>query len=330
MSGTGNTTVNTPHIRRAEVYSQLILDTIKDDFLPEGIHRDVSDFPDGDTLNITTFGDLVLRDLEEDEPTPVDPLDTGSIILRITEYVGNGVYMTDKLRDDSWQAAQFDAAIVPKQLRAIKEKWETDLLKAFPNGQTAANANAINGAAHRFVASGNNGTLTLEDIAYAKFALDVGNAGEGRIAIVSPLQELTVNTLANLVNAATNPQFEGIVNSGFGKNMRFIRNIYGFDFYVSNRLPTIASEAINTSTITTPAPSGNASALPSAIACQFMAVGDDTESPIMGAWRRLPAFEGKRNVRRRRDEFYCSARWGFGLQRTQTGVTVLASAANYK
>lgn len=52
----GNTTSNTSALRRAEVYSSLILDTIKDDFLPEGIYRDVGDFPDGDRLNITTFG----------------------------------------------------------------------------------------------------------------------------------------------------------------------------------------------------------------------------------------------------------------------------------
>lgn len=327
---TGNTTVNTTAIRRAEVYSTLILDTIKDNFLPEGIHRDVSDFPDGDVLNITTFGDLVLRDLEEDQPTPVDPFDTGRITLRITEYVGNGVYMTDKVRDDSHQAAQFDAAVVPKQARAIKERWETDLLATFPAAQSATNPNAINGVAHRFVASGTNGTLTLEDIAYAKFSLDKANAADGpRIAIVDPINELTVNVLANLVNASYNPQFEGIVNSGFGKNMRFIRNIYGFDFYVSNRLPRIASETINTTTITTPAPSGNGS-ITNAVATQFMAVGDDSECPLMGAWRRMPSFEPKRNARMRRDEFYCSARWGFGVQRTQTGLVILTSQAAYK
>ena len=40
----GNTRSNTPAIRRAEVYSTLILDEIKDGFLPEGLHRDVTDF----------------------------------------------------------------------------------------------------------------------------------------------------------------------------------------------------------------------------------------------------------------------------------------------
>lgn len=325
----GNTTSNTSALRRAEVYSQLILDTIQDGFLPEGIYRDVSDFPDGDRLHITTFGDFVLRELEEDQPIPVDPLDSGEITLQITEYVGSGTYMTDKVRDDSWKAAQFDAAIVPKQARAIKEKFETDMLAALPKGQAASNPNAINGYAHRYVASGANGTITVDDLIYAKLALDKANASESRILIVDPIHEATFNSMANLVNGINNPQYEGIVNTGFGKNMRFIRNIMGFDIYISNRLHRVTSETVDTTGISVPAPSGNGS-ITNAIAAIALTVGDDMETPIMGAWRRKPQFEGKRNARWRRDEYYCSARWGFGLQRTQTGLTILASATNYK
>lgn len=326
----GNTTDNSSALRRAEVYSALVLDTLKDDFLAEGIHRDVSDFQDGDTLHITTFGDLVLRDLAEDVATPIDPMDSGEITLTITEYVGNGVYMTDKVRQDSWKAQQFDAAIVPKQLRAIKERYETDLLAAGPDGQTAANANDINGYAHRFVASGNNATVDLEDFVYAKLSLDKANAPEdGRIAIFDPLAEASLNALANLINASTNPAFQGIVETGFGKNMRFIRNIMGFDVYISNRLKRVTSETVDTSGITVPAPSSSAS-VTSGIANVFMCVGDDTECPIMGAWRQQPYFEGDRNVPMRRDEFYSAARWGFGLQRTQTLIVLLTTATAYK
>lgn len=326
----GNTTDNSTALRRAEVYSALILDTIKDEFLPDGIHRDVSDFQDGDTLHITTFGDLVLRDLAEDQPTPVDPMDSGEITLAITEYVGNGVYMTDKVRDDSWKAAQFDAAIVPKQSRAIKERYETDMLAAANSGQTASNANAINGYAHRYVASGANQTIDLEDFIYAKLALDKANAPEdGRIAIVDGLVAATLDNLTNIVNVSNNPAFEGIINTGFAKNMRFVKHVFGFDVYTSNRLPTVSSETVDTSAITVPAPSSSAT-VTSGVANLFMCVGDDTETPIMGAWRRMPSFEGERNARWRRDEFYASARWGFGLQRTQTLVVVLTNATTYK
>lgn len=326
---TGNVSSNTSALRRAEVYSALILDTIKDDFLPEGIHRNVTDFMDGDTLHITTFGDVVLRDIEEDQPIPVDPLDTGEVTLAITEYVGSGLYMSDKVRDDAWKAAQFDAAIVPKQARAIKEKWESDLLAAFPNGQVQAAANAVNGYAHRYVASGNNQTFSVEDLIYAKLSLDKANAAETRILIVDPLHEASFNAMSNLVNGMANPQYEGIVNTGFGKNMRFIRNIMGFDIYVSNRLKRVASEAVNTSAITVPAPNASDTAV-NAIAAIALAVGDDMETPIMGAWRRQPTFEGEREARRQRDMFFATARWGFGLQRTQTGLTILASGTAYK
>jgi hypothetical protein len=308
----------------------MILDTIKDDFLPDGIHRDVTDFQDGDTLNITTFGDLVLRDLTEDQDTPVDPMDTGSIILNVTEYVGNGVYMTDKVRQDSWQAQQFDAAIVPKQLRAIKERYETDLLAAGPTGQTAADPNDLNGYAHRFIASGANNTIDIEDFIYAKLAMDKAHVSDmGRIAIFDPLAEASLNALPNLTNASDNRMFEGIVTTGFAQNMRFIRSIMGFDIFISNRLHRVTDETVNTSGILVPAPGGD-STVPAGIANVFMSVGDDMEAPIMGAWRQQPAFEGHRNVKRRRDEFYAAARWGFGLQRKQSLITLITSATAYK
>ena len=50
----GNNTSNTSALRRASVYSDIILDEIKDDFLPGGLHRDVSDFGDGTQLQIPT------------------------------------------------------------------------------------------------------------------------------------------------------------------------------------------------------------------------------------------------------------------------------------
>lgn len=326
----GNTTSNSTALRRAEVYSEMILDTLQDDFLPEGIHRDVSDFQDGDTLHITTFGDLVLRDLTEDVATPIDPMDSGEITLAITEYVGNGVYMTDKVRQDSWKAQQFDAAIVPKQLRAIKERYESDLLAAGPNGQTAANANAINGFAHRYVASGANSTMDLEDFIYMGLAFDKAKApDEGRIAIVDGLVAASLSNLTNIVNVSNNPAFEGIVETGFAKNMRFVKHVFGWDVYVSNRIQDVTSETVDTSGITVPAPSSSAS-VTAGKANVFMCVGDDTECPIMGAWRQMPHFEGDRNVKMRRDEFYSAGRWGFGLQRTQTLGVILTSATAYK
>lgn len=324
----GNSTSNTSAIIRAQVYSEIILDEIKDNFLPEGLHRDVSDFGDGDTLYIPTFGEVVLRDLSEDNDTPVDAIDTGQVTLSITEHVGAGSYLTDKLKQDSYKAAQFDAAIVPKHLRAVKERYETDLL-ATVNDQTSDDPNTINGTAHRFIASGTNQVITVADLVYLKLVFDKAQLpDEGRILIVDPLFEATLNNLTNLVNVSNNPQFQGIVETGFGKNMRFIRNVFGFDIYVSNRLPRVTSESIDTSTIDVPAPSGSAS-VTGGIVNVAMCVSDDMTTPIMGAWRQMPMTEGYRNVQKRRDEFYTTARWGFGLQRDQSIVGILTSDSNY-
>lgn len=326
----GNTTSNSSALRRAEMYSEVILDTIKDNFLPEGIHRDVSDFPDGDTLHVTTFGDAIVRDVQEDQDRPIDPLDTGEITLTITEHKGTGNYITDEMMEDSWKARQFDKALPGKHLRALKEAYETDLLATSEDLQTQAAANTINGLAHRYVASGASGVLTLDDLIYAKLAMDKANIpAEGRIFIVDSVVEATVNGLGNLVNVSNNPRFEGIVETGFAKNMQFIKNIYGFDIYISNRLPHVSSEAINTSAITIPAPSGSGTSAADAVVCQAMSVVDPLMAPYMGAWRRMPKTEGFRNVQKGRDEFYTTARWGFGGQRPQSLVSILVNAADY-
>lgn len=326
----GNTNANTSAIRRAEVYSSLILDEIKDGFLPEGMHRDVSDFGDGDTLFITTFGEAVIRDIAEDQDTPIDALDTGRITLTITEHKGTGSYLTDELKEDSHQAAQFDAMIVPKHLRAIKEAYETDLLSQ-QSKQTAGNANAINGYAHRYVASGTNRVLTIDDLIYAKLAMDKANLpSEGRIMIVDPLVEATINSLTGIGDMSYNPRFEGMIETGFAQNMKFIRNIMGIDIFVSNRLPrNAAAETVNTTGITVPTPNSTGVAVAGDIVNQIWCVSDDTTAPIMGAWRRMPQTEGFRNVQKRRDEFYTTSRWGFGLQRPQSMVSIITSGAAY-
>jgi len=325
---TGNTTTNTTALVRAQVYSEIILDEIEGQFLPEGMHRDVSDFADGDTLFIPTFGEVILRDIQDDKDIPIDAIDSGQVTLTIQEYVGAGNYLTDKIKQDSYKLREFEAAIVPKHLRAIRKRYETDLL-ATANNQTLADPNDLNGYAHRYSASGTNGVIAIEDFIYAKLSMDkVDIPDEGRIAIVDPLVASTLENLTNLVNVSNNPSFEGIVNTGFAKNMKFLKNIMGFDVFVSNRLPEVNSEALDTTGITVPAPSGNTT-VTSGVVNQFMSMADDLLKPYMGAWREMPSTEGYRNVRKKRDEFYTTARWGFGLQRPQSLVSVITSRTAY-
>lgn len=328
----GNTTHTTQALIRESVFSQLILDEMEMGFLPEGITRDVSDFPDGTVLSIPTFGEVVVKDVMEDQDTPIDTIDTGRIRMEITEHTGGGAYITDELREDAYYISQFDAAFPGKALHSLKEVYETDMLSTGEQNQTLGDANAINKFAHRYVASGAGQALTLDDFAYARTAmLKAKTPDSGMIAIVDPIVELTINGLTNISNVSNNPHFEGIVETGFSKNMKFLKNIYGIDVYMSDRLPRIGDETIDVGAAGAVVPRGQAGAVQvqEGVASLFMNVTDDMTMPFMSAWRRQPKVEYNRDVPKRRDEYYITSRYGFGMQRPQSLVTVLSSCVNY-
>lgn len=317
-----NTTGNQSPLIKAAVYSEFMLEAIHDGYLPDGLFRNVGDFGDGDTLYIPVLGETVLREYVEDTGVEFDAVDSGQISLVITDYVSAGSYVTDKLKQDSYKAAALEASIPKEHLRLIKDRYETDLL-AQAQKQTLSSPNTINTAAHRWVAhSGTTaGVISLTDFAYAKYSLDKANAPEeNRIAIVAPEVEMTFNLLVGAQAFTNNPQFQGIVESGFGKSHRFLRHIYGFDVYISNRLSAnVASESI------TGGPATGAQAITGGVANIFGVFGDDNVTPFMGAMRQNPTTEGFRNATFKRDEYTTTARWGFGLQRPEHLVVVITS-----
>lgn len=322
----GNFTSNTSPAIRAQVYSEILLESLNDQFLPEGLHRDVGDFGDGDTLNIPTVGEMPIYDIEEDKETPIAALDTGSVTLTINEHKGVAGYTTDKLKEDGYKADAVEQHIPTSALRGINEAYETDLLATANSGLTSADPNTVNSVDHRWVANGTNNTISLEDIAYMKWAFDKANVPEeGRIMIVDPAVEMTFNTLTNLVNVSNNPMFEGMITQGFARNRKFLVNIYGWDIWVSNRLPEISSETIDGGP-----QDASTSITSNGVANVAMCVADDMVKPLMGAWRRMPRIEGDRNVSKRRDEFHVTARWGFGVQREESLGVIVTSKTNYK
>lgn len=324
----GNITTNTSPLIKAQVYSEFMLEQLKDGYLPESLHRDVTDFGDGDTLFIPTLGETVLRDYAEDQAVKYDAIDTGQVSLTITEYVQGGSYVTNKLKQDAYKAAALEASIAPNHLRKIKEKWETDLLAAANGGQTPNDDNAFNGFSHRWVADNGTtvGVLSIEDFIYARLAFDKANTPEtGRIAIVDPISEAAINKLTGDQGFINNPMFEGMVTSAFAKDHHFLRHIMGWDIWVSNRLPRLSSAETITG-----GPEGANTAVVGSIANIFMCVADDQCKPVMGAMRQLPKTDGEYNKDFQRDEYVTTARWGFGVQRVDTLAVVLGSATAYK
>lgn len=317
---------NTTAFIEAQQYSQFILENLHDIMLPDGFTRDVTDFGTGTTLNIKTVGATTIQDVAENTPLSFTNIDTNTITMAITDYIGDAWKITDELRQDGSQLEALMAMRAMEATRSIAENVETKFLSRCNVAQTANNANLVNSVRHRFVADGASKQITLADFAYMRYAFDKANVpAAGRIAIVDPIVELTLNTLTNLVNVSNNPMFEGMVTEGFAKEHRFIRNVYGWDIYTSNRLPTLtAAEAALTDHL------GNVTAgAIGDVANIFMCVADDNSKPIMRAWRLMPTTEGWRDPDARADKFQVTARFGFGAQRTDSLGIILASTSAY-
>ena len=207
---------------------------------------------------------------------------------------------------------QLVSQFVPKQERAIMEDVEAFILN-LQSGQTASTANSINGASHRFVASGTNEVFTVADFAKARYALKKANVPDTNlVAIVDPSVEYTINTLTNIANVSNNPHWEGIVSSGVATGMRFVKNVYGFDVYVSNNLAD-ANEQIDSAGPTTAAGKAN----------MFFSAASDV-TPFIGAWRQMPKVDSEFNKDKQRDEYVVTARYGAKLYRPENLVCVLS------
>lgn len=324
-------TANTTAFIESQQYSQFILDNLHDYLLPEGMYRDVTDFGSGTTLNIKTVGTVTLQDAAEDTPLNFTNIDTGTITLAITDYIGDAWKVTDDLREDGSQVDTLMAMRAMESTRALGENHEGRFLAVANGGQTAANLNLVNNRPHRFVAGGAGAAtrnVVLGDFVAMKLAFDKANApASGRIAIVDPIVEATLNTLISSTSVVNNtPQFQGVLNEGFARDHRFVRNIMGWDIYTSNFLPSLtATEAINGAAYDL----ANDTAEVGDKANIFMCVADDSCKPVMHAWRRAPQTEGWRDQEERADKYQVTSRFGFGVQRADTLGVLLTDEATY-
>ena len=309
------TTANSSVLIRSELWSSQLKDVLLDELMAQKYIRWLSEFPDGSTFTIPSIGQSQVHDYVEDTAATYDALDTGEFQFSITEYLQGGHYITEKNRQDSFYAAQLEAMFVPKLQRALSVRVETDVL-ALANTQTLSNPNTINGAAHRFVATGTNETMTVTDFALAKFALDKANVPQnGRVAIVEPSVEFALGSQANIVNLlGPNPLWGGdMVATGASDGMRFYRNLYGFDIYISNYLADANETIAGPTTATTAAGKANMFFNPS--------VDGGT---CIGAWRQMPKVDGEYNKDFQREEYIVTARYGVKLYRPESLVVILA------
>ena len=324
MAGSQNSG-NSTAFREAQQYSAFILSQLHDGIMPEQFYRNVNDFGSGSTLNIKTIGSATIQEASDEVPLIYNPIDTSSVTLSITDYVGDAWSVSDILRQDGSQIESLMAMRGQEATRAIQEHFETRFYEVADAAQTADDNNSVNGFAHRGVASGTNDILTQDDLVAMKLSFDKANVPQmGRVAVVDPVVEATLNKLVQFTSTRSldyDPKFRSILESGFANQHKFLFNLYGFDFWTSNRLPSPADTALPElgGANATDVSSGYVSNL-------FMCVADDNTRPVMAAWRQQPSVEGERNKDLARDEFVTRARWGLGAQRVDT-LGVLCTSA---
>lgn len=317
-------------IIEATQYSDFFITHLDDMMLPDMFVRNVTDFQNGQTLNIPVVGDRVLQEVSEDVAMTATPIDQNVVTLTITDYVGDAFYVTDELREDAAQVERLLAENAHRSMMKIKEYIESRWLAVIGDAsqnpqQTPSDPNTINGFNHRWVASGASNAITLDDFRYAKLVADKTRWPMGsRVAIIGPEDEFVLNNLfdvnTNVDSFIQNPNFEGLIRSGFMMDHRFVANIYGWMVFTSNFLPTV-TETI-TATGINPAATG-ARTVTAGHANIFMSVASDSHKPGMFAWRRTPRTETKREANPPRDEFFHTTRFGVGVQRPETLICVL-------
>jgi len=272
----------------------------------------LSEFTDGDTFNIPSIGQAETNDYSEGQAIKYSAMDTGNFTFTIDQYKSSATYITEKMKQDSMYAARLMAAFVPKQARALAKAMETKILAVGPEGQTASNVNAINGADHRWVGSGSNETMAVTDFAKANYALDMANVPmDNRIAIVHPSVGYALSTITNLTNISNNPRWEGVVRDGGLTGTKFLMNVYGFDVYTSQNLKT------NTSSETVDGVTASAG-----VANMFFSAASDL-LPIVGLIRQPPKVDSEYNKDFQREEYVTTCRYGFKLFRPENMVVVL-------
>lgn len=305
---------NNEHLIRSTLWSSQVKEALLDELFGMKYIDMITDFPDGDTINIPSIGQAEVLDYEEGQAIRYTGMDTGNFTFSIDQYKSSATFITNKMKQDSFYMNRLVSSFVPKQARAIAKQMELNVMGLGPRSQVAGSPNQINGASHRFIGSGTNGQLGPQDFAKARYALQKANVPmTNLVAIVDPSVEFTMNTQTNLVNLSNNKAWEGVVRDGISTGMRFVVNIYGFDVYVSQNLPAVGVETI-----------GGASVNASSVANLFFSASPDV-LPYVGHVRQAPKVDSEYNKDLQREEYVTTARYGFKLFRPENMVVGLSN-----
>ena len=305
-------TVNNSSLVRTNIWANEIKDVLQEELMLDAHVRWITEFPDGDTLNIPTLSEMTVRNYSEGATVTLDDPTTGNFTLTIDKYYQSGFKIPEKFKHDAFYVNQATTNFVSKLTRALMEQKESDIA-ALQSGQTASDPNTINSVDHRYVATGTSNVMTLADLQKAKLSLDKAKVMRGgRRAFVDPSVTYQLQQVSNVIqqdvygsNAHVREGMNGTVHVG-----RFA----GFDLFESLFLDNAIAQSI---TATAP----NSGALTSTSAWANMCVGEEA---FIGAMRAMPDMKVWDDNNTRSEVYHVTMRYGIKLFRPESFVVILS------
>ena len=305
-------TSNNASLVRDSLWSNEIKDVLQEELQLDKHVRWVTDFPDGDTLNIPTLSEMTVRNYSEGAQITLDDPTTGNFTLTIDKYYQAGFKIPEKFRHDAFYVNQAETNFVGKLTRALMEQKESDIA-TLQTSQTASDPNTINSVDHRFVATGTSNVMTLKDLQKAKLAMDKAKVPVGdRRAYVDPTVTYQLQQVSNVIQQDVYGSNAFIKEGMSGRT--FVGRFAGFDLYESLLLDSAVAQ-----TITATAP--NSGALTSTSAYANMLCGFEA---FIGAMRAMPDMKSWYDNNTRSDVHHVTMRYGVKLYRPESLAVILS------
>ena len=304
-------TSNNSHLVRTNVWANEVKDVLQEELMLDSHVRWITEFPDGDTLNIPTLSEMTVRNYSEGAQVTLDDPTTGNFTLTIDKYYQSGFKIPEKFRHDSFYVSVAESNFVQKLTRALLEQKESDIAN-LQSGQTSGNPNTINGVDHRYVGTGTSRVIALADVQKAKLALDKAKVMRGnRRAFVDPEVTYQLQQISNVIQQdvyGSNAHIREGMNG-----TAYVGRFAGFDLFESLFLDTSLTDAI-----TATAPSAGSLTATAGVANMFMG-----EEAFIGAMRAMPDMDAWYDNNTRSDVYHVTMRYGIKLYRPESLVVVI-------
>ena len=304
-------TSNNSHLVRTNVWANEVKDVLQEELMLDSHVRWITEFPDGDTLNIPTLSEMTVRNYSEGAQVTLDDPTTGNFTLTIDKYYQSGFKIPEKFRHDSFYVSVAESNFVQKLTRALLEQKESDIAN-LQSGQTSGNPNTINGVDHRYVGTGTSRVIALADVQKAKLALDKAKVMRGnRRAFVDPEVTYQLQQISNVIQQdvyGSNAHIREGMNG-----TAYVGRFAGFDLFESLFLDTSLTDAI-----TATAPSAGSLTATAGVANMFMG-----EEAFIGAMRAMADMDAWYDNNTRSDVYHVTMRYGIKLYRPESLVVVI-------